>query len=256
MEKTCVNVQPALQDDERLDEIGFGGLQLWQRPVEFCYGVDAVLLADFASRLARKESQTAVDLGCGTGVIPLILSARTEMKNLWGVEIQEGACALAQRNSRLNGLEDRLRFICGNVREVQSWGKALLNKADVITCNPPYTAGGGGMTSENQAKMIARHELTAGLSDFLTCGAALLREKGDFFLVHRPSRLVDICCLGREAGLELKTLQLISPNAQSAPNIVLAHLVKGGGRELKVLPALQVRDEQGDYTEALKAVYR
>lgn len=256
MEKLCTHASPSGQDGERLDEIGFGGLRLWQRPADFCYGVDAVLLADFASRLAGKGSQTAVDLGCGTGVIPLILSARTEMKQLWGVEIQEGAYALAQRNSQLNGLQDRLHFICGNVRKVQSWGGALLGRVDVITCNPPYTAGGGGMTSENRAKMIARHELMAELGDFLACGAALLREKGDFFLVHRPSRLVDICCLGREAGLEVKTLQLVSPNAQRAPNIVLAHLVKGGGRELKVLPALQVRDEQGNYTEALKAAYR
>ena len=246
-----------LQDGERLDEIGFGGLTLIQKPEEFCYGVDAVILADFASKYARKSFRRAVDLGTGTGIIPLILSYKTEIPEITGIEVQKDSFGRAERNTENNGLKGRVGFIHGDVKDFKTgWGKELQGSVDLVTSNPPYTAGSSGLTSSNPAKLIARHETTASLEDFMKCAAYILRDKGEFFMVHRPSRIVDICCLGRQYGLEVKELQFVSPNREGKPNILLVHMVKGGGREAKMLPPLFVYDMEGNYTTELLEAYR
>lgn len=250
-------------DGERVDETGFGKLKLIQKPEEFCYGVDAVILADFASKYVvsaatRNGSDViAVDLGTGTGIIPLILSHKTAWRHLTGIEVQQGSYDRACRNAAFNGLKERLNFINADVKDFgRTWGDHLRGRADVVTSNPPYTEGGGGLKSANSAKSIARHETTANLEDFISCAAQLLKSKGDFFMVHRPSRLVDICCLGRKYGLEPKEMCFVSPNQQTAPNIILVHFVKGSGRQLKVLDPLYVYNMDGTYTDKLRECYK
>ena len=246
-----------LLDGERLDETGFGQLKLIQKPEEFCYGVDAVILADMASKWAKKSTRTAVDLGTGTGIIPLVLSHKTDIPNLIGVEVQQNSYGRALRNVEVNHLEGRMSFIHGDVKDFRTgWGKELAGTVDLVTSNPPYTAGSSGLTCANQAKMIARHETTASLEDFMACAAWLLKAKGDFFMVHRPSRIVDICCLGRKYGLEVKELQFVSPNVEAKANILLVHMVKGGGPETKMLDPLYVYDLEGNYTAQLKEAYK
>ena len=250
-------MEPELFEGERLDEIGFGGLTLVQKPEEFCYGVDAVILADFAAKYARRSFRAAIDMGTGTGIIPLILSYKTEIPKITGIEVQKDSFDRAMRNTKNNGLEGRVGFIHGDVKDFRTgWGKALQGSCDLVTSNPPYTAGNSGLTSSNPAKLIARHETTADLEDFMKCAAWLLRDKGEFFMVHRPSRIVDICCLGRQHGLEVKELQFVSPNREGKPNIILVHMVKGGGREAKMLPPLYVYDMEGNYTPELLEAYR
>ncbi|MBR4862255.1 MAG: tRNA1(Val) (adenine(37)-N6)-methyltransferase [Firmicutes bacterium] len=250
-------MEPELFEGERLDEIGFGGLTLVQKPEEFCYGVDAVILADFAAKYARRSFRAAIDLGTGTGIIPLILSYKTEIPKITGIEVQKDSFGRAMRNTKNNGLEGRVSFIHGDVKDFRTgWGKDLQGSCDLVTSNPPYTAGNSGLTSSNPAKLIARHETTADLEDFMKCAAWLLRDKGEFFMVHRPSRIVDICCLGRQHGLEVKELQFVSPNREGKPNILLVHMVKGGGREAKMLPPLYVYDMEGNYTPELLEAYR
>lgn len=252
-----IMIETILQEGERLDEIGFGGLRLIQKPEEFCYGVDAVILADFASKYSRKSFRSAVDLGTGTGIIPLILSYKTGIPSIRGVEVQDASFGRAARNSALNGLEGRVGFIHGDVKDYKTgWGKELQGTVDLVTSNPPYTAGSSGLTSSNPAKLIARHETTASLEDFMKCAAYILRDKGEFFMVHRPSRIVDICCLGRQYGLEVKELQFVSPNREGKPNILLVHMVKGGGREAKMLPPLYVYNMDGSYTDELRKAYK
>lgn len=239
-----------LRDGERLDAIGFGDLQLIQKPSEFCYGVDAVLLADFAK---LKKGVRAVDLGTGTGIIPLILSHKTDASEIWGVEIQEEPWKRAVRNAKCNGVEDRLRFILGDVKDIE---KILgTGTFDAVLANPPYTPGTSGLQSENRAKMIARHETTATLEDFIFSAAKLLKERGEFYLVHRPSRLTDIfyCC--RKHGLEPKEMRLVAPHEEEAPNIVLVRCVKGGGTELRFLSPLYIYDVKGEYTVELLRIY-
>ena len=255
VENTLENGNEALQAGERLDETGFGSLKLIQKPEEFCYGVDAVILADFAAKYARKNFRSAVDLGTGTGIIPLILSHKTEIPQITGIEVQKDSFDRAERNRTLNGLTDRVSFIHGDVKDYREWGRLMQGSCDLVTSNPPYTAGSSGQTSANPAKMIARHETTASLEDFIKCAAYILRDRGEFFMVHRPSRIVDICCLGRQHGLEVKELQFVSPNVNGKPNILLVHMVKGGGPEVKMLPPLYVYDLDGNYTPELRLAY-
>ncbi len=255
--------EASVLEGERLDEIGFGDLKLIQKPEEFCYGVDAVILADFAAKYTSSANHKsynnvkAVDLGTGTGIIPLVLSHKTLWNNLIGVEVQIDSYYRAVRNARLNGLESRMSFINGDVKDFdRTWGQDIKGCVDIVTSNPPYTQGTGGLKSSNAAKAIARHEITACLEDFIKCAAGLLKSKGDFFMVHRPSRLVDICCFARKYGLEPKEMCFVSANQQTAPNIILIHMVKGGGKQLKLLEPLFVYNIDNTYTDKLRECYR
>lgn len=237
-----------LKSGERLDEIGFGNLRLIQKPEDFCYGVDAVLLADFAS---KKMCRHIIDLGTGTGIVPIILSHKTRAEKIYGIEYQESAFALARRNAQLNHLTDRLDFFCSDVASfdlLQGW-------ADAVTMNPPYMAGKGGLVNQNTAKTIARHETVGTLEDFIRCSAHLMKNKGDLYMVHRPSRMADIFYLCRKYNLEPKELQLVAPRAGELPNILLLHCVKGGGPELKLLKTLNVYKEKGVYSDEIQRIY-
>lgn len=245
-----------ISEDERVDKIGFGDLKLIQKPKDFCYGVDAVILADFAVKNRKKHAETVIDLGTGTGILPLILSHKTEASRIIGVEVQEDSFLRAERNAAFNKLEERISFIHGDVKDYESWGLELKGSADVVLSNPPYFISGGGIKNDLAPKTIARHETTAGLRDFIACATYLLGARGDFFMVHRPSRLVDICCYGREFGLEPKDMCFVSPNIEEIPNILLVHMVKGGGKELKFQKPLSVYNEDGSYTQQLLEAYK
>ncbi len=248
-------VDMTLLAGERVDKIGFGDLELIQNPKDFCYGVDAVILADFAVRGLKRMPETLFDLGTGTGVIPLILSYKLKTKNIVGVEVQEDSFKRAQRNACLNGLEDRLFFINADVKDVVSWGNAHKGSVDAVVCNPPYFISGGGIKNDLLPKTIARHETTAGINEFFEAAGYLLKPKGDLFMVHRPSRLADLCYYSRVNNLEPKTMRFVSPNRESAPNILLIHFVKGGGNELKLMEPLAVYDDKGNYTKELLMAY-
>lgn len=237
-----------LYPGERIDETGFAELKLIQKPDEFCYGVDAVILADFAS---KKKASRIVDLGTGTGIVPIILSHKTNAEFIYGIEYQKDSFDRAVRNVELNGLGDRLDFINANVAEFDG----LKEWADAVTTNPPYMVSNGAITNENTAKTIARHETVGTLDDFVRCAAGLLKNKGDFYMVHRPSRLVDIFCTCRKYRLEPKEVRFVSPREGDAPNIVLVHCVKNGGAELKYLKDLYVYKAPGVYSDEIQQIY-
>lgn len=238
-----------LQTGERIDEIGFSNLRLIQKPEEFCYGVDAVILADFAS---KKKARRIADLGTGTGIIPLILSHKTDADLIYGIEYQKDSFQRAQRNAALNGLDGRVFFLQANVADFSGLEDGW---ADAVTTNPPYMQSSGGMSNDNTAKSIARHETVGSLEDFIACACRLLRSRGDFYMVHRPSRLVDIFYLCRKYRLEPKELRLVAPMEGQTPNIALIHCVKHGGRELKLLPQLYVYQNAGVYSEEIQRIY-
>lgn len=269
---------------ERIDEIGFGGLRLIQKPEEFCYGVDAVILADFAAKnFSQKKDRIGkateserngkgaeyqssgtqndciVDLCSGTGIVPLILSYKTDAQLIVGVELQQASYDRALRSIEMNGLSERIIFFNEDVKTLLQNEEAavqLKGRAAAVTMNPPYMPSLGGLTNTNTAKAIARHETTASLRDFLACASSLLKPKGELFMVHRPSRLADICCFARENRLEPKELCFVSPKPGKAANIVLVHCVKDGGRELKLLEPLFVYNEDGSYSDRLLECYR
>lgn len=236
---------------ERIDDMGFGGLLLIQKPEDFCYGIDAVLLADFAK--VRKDGSVA-DLGTGTGAIPLILAQKTKAAEIVGVEVQEGSYNRAQRSVELNHLNGRLRIIHADIKGLS--GILPAGHFDTVVSNPPYNEQGGALTNENEAKSIARHETTATLEDFMATAAELLKDRGDFYLIHRPSRLVDIFSFGRYYHLEPKEIRLVHPSPGKTPNIVLVHCIKNGGPELRLLEPLCVYNREGGYTDAVKNIYK
>lgn len=239
-----------MAEEERIDDIGFSGFRLIQRLGDFCYGVDAVLLADFSK---VKKGGRVCDLGTGTGIVPLVVKHKTEAAEIWGVELQKKSFDLAVRNMELNGVSDCIHILHGDVKEAPAFlGEGTF---DTVVSNPPYMARGGGLVNGGTEKMIARHETSAGLEDFIKAAVTLLRDRGSFYLVHRPFRLADIIVCCRKYQLEPKEMRLVAPKAAAAPNIVLLHCVKRGKPELAVLPPLAVYQEDGRYTEEILRIY-
>ena len=238
---------------ERIEDIGFGGLKLIQESESFCYGIDAVILADFAYRTCS-SFRTAVDLGTGNGIIPFILSSKNESAHFIGVELQEEAVELAKRSCSLNDLGPRIEFVQSDVAELTP--KTVGNREiDIVTCNPPYFPKGGGIPSSSSSKFIARHETVASVDDFVKAAAVLLNGKGHFFMVHRPSRLVDIFCSCRRHALEPKDVRFVVPRAGELPNIVLIHCTAGGGKELHMMKELCVYGSDGKYSDEIMKIY-
>ncbi len=240
-----------IREGERIDEIGFGGLRLIQKPQDFCYGIDAVLLADFAAKLAKKKSHI-IDLGTGTGIVPLILSCKTSAPKIYGVEIQQDSYERAVRNVELNSLEDRLAMICCNIKDIDG---SLKGNFDTVTANPPYMETGSALLNSIDAKAIARHEIYAGIEDFIAAAELLLKDRGDFFMVHKPSRLADVIYYTRKHSLEPKALRFVCPKAGEAANIMLIHCIKNAGRELRMQKNLYVYNDDGTYTDEIESIY-
>lgn len=237
--------------EERIDEIGFGNLKLIQCPDEFCYGVDAVILAGFAAETAKKMKKAA-DLCCGTGIIPLILSHKTEAETITGFEIQENSYNLALRNVRMNGLEERIKVVNTDICEIDS---SFYGQFDTVTMNPPYMESGRGIVNAGDSRMIARHEIAGDLDGYMKAASMILCDRGELFMVHRPSRLADIFCAGRKYRLEPKTMRMVKPREGEAANIVLVHFVKNGGRQLKVLKDMAVYGPGSEYSDEILSVY-
>ena len=249
---------------EQIDNIGFGGLKLIQDKEQFCYGVDAVILADFANSL-YPEFAHAVDLGTGNGIIPFILSYKNPDAVITGIEVQTAAVEMARRSCMMNGLSERIDFIEADVKDICSGSAAsqeflsendmMPGSIDMVTCNPPYFIKGGAIPNSSSARFIARHETTAVLEDFVKAAAVLLKRQGHLFMVHRPSRLVDIFYYCRKHGLEPKDMRMVVPGNGEAANIVLIHCTKGGGKELRIMKELAVYGEDGDYSEEIHRIY-
>lgn len=264
-----------MTSDERPDEIGFGGLRLIQG-TGFRYGVDAVLLASFAAGetggkgISKKAQPIRIcDLGCGNGIVSLVLTHKIPTSHITGVEVRRSEARRAMENAALNQLSDRFQVIWSDVldlsivkTEVPVEDEGTLAELsvveasfDAVVMNPPYFRRGGAIPNAASDKYIARHETTATLEDFLRVAAKLLPKGGDLFLVHRPDRLVDICTAMRAQDLEPKELQMVVPHPGEKPNILLIHGIRGAGSELRVLPEICVRDENGTYTMTIHRLY-
>ena len=239
----------------RLDETGFGNMKVYQETDEFCYGVDAVMLSDFASANIKKpyDKFRIMDLGTGSGIIPVILAHKTEAGFIGGIEVQEGSYNLCRKNLEVNNLEGRVEFFHSNVKDFAT--EENRETFSLVTSNPPYMKGSCGIKSANEAKGIARHETLGTLEDFVKLAAWLLKDKGEFCMVHRPSRLVDICEMCRAYRLEPKEIRFVSGKPMEKPNILLVRCVKNGNRELKVLEPLSVYENNGTYSEEILKMY-
>lgn len=239
-----------LKEGERLDDLQIRGYEIIQHPGRFCFGMDAVLLSAFAR---VKKGERALDLGTGTGVLPILLEAKYAGTYHAGLEIQEESADMARRSVAHNGLQEKIEIITGDIREAsEQFGSASF---EVITTNPPYMIGEHGLKNENEALYIARHETTCTLDDILRESAKILKVKGRFYMVHRPFRLPEIFSKMCAYGIEPKRMRLVYPHIDKEPNMVLIEGLKGGKPRLLTEPPLIVYQKDGRYTEEVLRMY-
>jgi len=235
-----------LKDKERIDDLQRNGYRIIQHPEKFCFGMDAVLLSGFAS---ARRGELALDLCTGTGIIPILMEAKTEAAHLTGLEIQEESADMARRSVMLNGLEEKIDIVTGDIREAGSYFSSA--SFDVITCNPPYMIGRHGLSNPDAPKAIARHEILCTLEDVVSQAARLLKPGGHFYLVHRPFRLAEIITTLERYKLEPKRMRLVYPYVDKEPNMVLIEAVRGGRSRMTVEKPLIIFREQGVYTREI-----
>ncbi len=239
-----------LKSGERLDDLQIKGYEIIQSPGRFCFGMDAVLLSSFAK---VKKGETALDLGTGTGILPILTEAKNEGAHYIGLEIQEESADMARRSVSHNHLEHKIKIITGDIKEASTiFGAASVH---VITTNPPYMIGEHGLKNENEALYIARHEALCTLDDILRESARLLKPKGRFYMVHRPFRLVEILAKMSQYGIEPKRMRLVYPHIDKEPNMVLVEGMRGAKPRIQVEPPLIVYNKDGSYTEELLKMY-
>lgn len=239
-----------IHEDERLDDLQCKGYQLIQKPQGFCFGVDAVLLSDFVK---VKPGQKVLDLCTGSGVIPILLSAKTEGEHFTGLELQEDYADMAGRSVKYNQLEDKIDILCGDVKE----GKKLFQPASfqVVTVNPPYMTDNHGLKNVYEPKTIARHEVALSLENVIALAGYVLPESGNFFMIHKPFRLAEIFCMMREYHIEPKRMRLIHPYVDKEPTMVMIQGTKGGRQRITVEPPLIIYKESGVYSDEIYEIY-
>ena len=239
-----------LKEGERLDDLHRNGFQIIQNKDKFCFGMDAVLLSGFAK---VKEGEKVLDIGTGTGIIPILLAAKTPGQHFTGLEIQPESADMARRSVALNHLEEKISIVEGDVREADQLFSAA--SFDVITSNPPYMTGSHGLVNPDMPKAIARHEICCTLEDLVSQTEKLLRPGGRFFMVHRPFRLAEIMTVLTAHHLEPKRMRLVYPFVDKEPNMVLLECIRGGKPRITVEKPLIVYKEPGVYQDEIYTIY-
>lgn len=239
-----------VRQGERLDDLQIKGYKIIQDPKRFCFGMDAVLLSGF---VRAKKGSRILDLGTGTGIIPILLAAKTEAESIVGLEIQEASVEMADRSVQMNQLETRVQIMQGDIKEAAELFSAA--SFDVITSNPPYMTSQHGLENPYEPKNIARHEVLCNLEDVVKAAAYLVKPGGSFFLIHKPFRLAEIFSVMIQYKLEPKRMRLVHPYVEKEPNMVMIEAVRGGRSRITVEPPLIVYQEQGVYTDEIHRIY-
>ena len=269
-----------LKENERIDDLEFNNLKIIQNKDGFCFGIDSVLISDYAKKDIKKNA-LGVDLGTGTGIISILLSAKTRLSKIIGIEVQKEVADMAQRSIELNGLQNKIEIKNMNIKNIiqnidnsklekrkkqvklgniqtethKEKDNIWLEKFDFVVTNPPYKKLETGKVNESEYKYISRHEATANLEDFIKVSKYLLKDKGSFFMVHRPDRLVDIIELMRKYKLEPKNIRFIYPSVDKSPNLVLIKGIKNAKPFLKIDKPLIVYNQNGEYTDEIYEIY-
>ncbi len=243
-------MEVTLCENERLDELHRNGYKIIQDKGRFCFGMDAVLLSGFAR---VKQGEKVLDLGTGTGIIPILLEAKTDGEHFTGLEIQPESADMASRSVAYNDLQDKIDIVVGDIKDAsQRFGASSF---DVITTNPPYMIGQHGIKNDQDAKAIARHEILCDLDDILRESAKMLKPSGRFYMVHRPFRLAEIFSKMIEYRIEPKRMQLVYPFVDKEPNMVLIEGLRGGKSRITVEKPLIVYKQPGVYTDEIYDIY-
>jgi len=239
-----------LYEDEAIDDLQLKGLGLIQKKDTFRFGVDAVLLSQFAR---IKRNFRVIDLCTGTGIVPFLIMGKFSPEEIYGIEIQEEMAEMAQRSSQLNDLENTVKFFNKDLKDIE-YLKSL-GKFDALTVNPPYKVNNSGIVNSSDRLAIARHEIMCSLEDVIVAARTLLKDNGRMYMVHRPERLADIITLMRKYKIEPKRIRMVHPNTKKAPNIVLVEGQRDGGQCLKWEPPLYVYKDEGGYSDEIDLIY-
>lgn len=238
-------------ENERIDDLEYKELKIIQNKDGFCFGIDSILLSDFANEI--KRNSRVIDLGTGTGIIGIMLCAKTELSKMIGVEIQKEVYNMAKRSIKLNNFQDKFEIINDNIKNLEN--KIEMGTFDAVVTNPPYKKVGTGIINENEKKLVSRHEITANLEDFIKISTKLLKDKGSLYMVHRPDRLVDIIELLRKYKLEPKKIRFVQPSVKKEANMLLIKATKNAKPFLKIEKPLYVYKENGEYTSEILKIY-
>ena len=253
MAKTRTVTKPEIKENERLDDLQISGLFIIQDTKRFCFGMDAVLLSGFVN---VKDGAKVLDMGTGTGILPLLLSAKTKASKITGLEIQTESADMARRSVEYNHavLQDRVEIVEGDIKEAgEIFGAASF---DAVTCNPPYMKKGNGLVNPDEALAVARHELMCTFEDVARESAKVLAPGGRLFLVHKPERLSELLCTLTKYKLEPKRIRVVYPYVDKEPEMVLIEAVKGGKSGMKLEKPIIIFEKSGEYTEEIKRDYR
>lgn len=240
-----------LKENERIDDLEYKGLKIIQNKDGFCFGVDSVLLSDYAKNI--KKNSKVIDIGTGTGIISILLCEKTKLSKIYGIEIQEDVAEMASRSSKLNNLQDKFEVINKNIKDIFD----ILNphEYDVVVTNPPYKKVNTGVKSIENKQLISRHEVECTLEDIIEKSSKLLKDLGEFYMVHRAERLVDIMCLLRKYKLEPKNIRFVHSKENEKPNLILVRAVRSAKEFLKIDKPLIIYKENGEYTDEILEIY-
>ncbi len=237
--------------NERLDDLGINQLKILQNPDLFCFGMDAVLLSAFVN---VRKNEKVMDLCTGNGIVPILLSAKSQAKEIVGIEIQESSADLARRSVLINQLSDKITILQEDINHIKKIYSA--NSFEVVTCNPPYMIADHGLKNPDSAKAIARHELLCTFSQICQSASWLLKEGGSFFIVHRPFRLVELCATLTANQLEPKRMRFVHPFQDSEPNMVLIEARKGSKSRVRIEAPCVVYESENVYTKEIRELYQ
>lgn len=240
-----------LKRDERIDDLEYKELRIIQNKKQFCFGIDSILLCDFAKKI--KKDAKVIDLGTGTGIIPILLTAKTKLKKIIGVEIQENMSEMATRSVILNKMQEKIEIINGDIKNTENIFKK--DSFDVVITNPPYKKVNTGIQNQEEGKLISRHEIKCNLEDIIKSTKYLLKNNGEFYMIHRPERLADILLMMKKYTIEPKIIKSVYPKKNKEPKLILIKGVKNGRAFLKVEKPIYIYDENGDYTEDILKMY-
>ncbi len=251
--KDTVMCSDLINPDERVDDLQTpNGLKLIQNPAWFCFGVDAVLLSDFSTKNIKPKSRV-LDMCTGNGIIPLLLTEKSQALHIDGLEIQKPVAEMACRSVVLNRLEDKIKILAGDLKNAgEIYGKCVF---DNVTCNPPYKENLGGLKNATDTVTIARHEICCTLEDIIDSAEKVLKPYGKLCLIHRPERLADIICIMRKHRIEPKRLRFIHPSPSKVATMILIEGAKHGNPKLFLEPPLYVHDSDGNYSEEIQRIY-
>ena len=240
-----------LKDGERIDDLEYKGLKIIQNKDGFCFGVDSVLISDFAKNV--RKGSTVLDLGTGTGIISILLSKKQENLKIYGIEIQSDVAEMAERSVKLNGLENEIKIINDNLKNLENHFE--LNSIDAVVTNPPYKKNNTGLKSDDYRNLVSRHEIECTLEDIIVISKKLLKDKGEIYMINRAERLVDIITLMRNNKLEPKEIRFVHSKQNEKPTLVLVKAVKNAGEFLKIEKPLVIYNENGEYTDEILEIY-